>query len=89
MNKNLIWLAAIFLLLGVIAGMVVKDMVSIPGSTTPTGKAVASDSIKPEIIPLDKLDINNLNKITIPEDNVVCYIKVGQAGGISCVKMQE
>lgn len=89
MNKNLIWLAAIFLLLGVIGGMVIKDMVSIPEETSPTGKAVVYPGLKSEIIQIGKLEQNQLNKVTIPADNVVCYIKLGQGAGISCVKMQD
>lgn len=86
MDKSLIMLVVIFLLLGVIAGLTIGNRVS--QTQMPTGK-VAYEGLQPEVIEIGEMDARNLNRIIIPEDNVVCYVKAGQGAGISCLTLTE
>jgi len=85
MEKNTIFMVFIFLLVGVIVGMTVGNKVS-PGQIT--GK-ITYAGVQPDVIEIGKLDLSQLNKIVLHEDNVICYIKLGQGAGLSCVPMQK
>ncbi len=87
MDKNTIMLVVIFLLIGIIAGLTLSNKMT-PESEMPTGK-VAYAGVQPELVQIGQLQLNQLNKIVINEDKVICYIKLGQGAGISCVNMPE
>lgn len=86
MDKNTVWLVIIVLLVGIIAGMLVNTKIT--GNNVLTGSAVFAGK-QAEIIQLGELDREELNRIEITEDNIICYIKLGQGAGISCVPIQE